>query len=105
MTPEQQRFKQAADDWIRSKLRKESGAVIGEAEMAAEYMTYFPQPGDDATVVEQKRQARAQAVRQMEIVAGPLARQATPAAARPSQSAAPASGDFVIRGVRPAGGP
>lgn len=104
MTPEQQRFKQAADDWIRAKLRKESGAVIGEAEMAAEYMTYFPQPGDDATVVEQKRQARAQAVRQMEIGAGPLTRQATPSAARPAQPA-PASGEFVIRSVRPAGGP
>jgi hypothetical protein len=42
MSPEQQKYKQAADNWIRANLRKESGAVIGADEMAAEYATYFP---------------------------------------------------------------
>lgn len=70
MTPEQQQYKQAADDWIRSKLRKESGAVIGADEMAAEYRTYFPQPGDSKQVIQQKAQARKQAEKQFEISAG-----------------------------------
>lgn len=57
-SPEYQRYQQAADDWIRAKLRKESGAVIGEEEMAAEYRNYFPQFGDSQEVIEQKRRAR-----------------------------------------------
>jgi len=58
MTPEQQRYKQAADNWIRAKLRKESGAVIGADEMKAEYETYFPMPGDSQDTIDLKAQAR-----------------------------------------------
>lgn len=65
MSPEQQLYKQAADDWIRAKLRKESGAVIGEEEMAREYETYFPQPGDTPSVIKQKEQARSTATQAM----------------------------------------
>ena len=65
MSPEQQLYKQAADDWIRAKLRKESGAVIGEEEMAREYETYFPQPGDEPQVIKQKEAARATAISAM----------------------------------------
>jgi hypothetical protein len=70
-SPEGQMAKQAADDWIRSKLRKESGAVIGEEEMEAEYKTYFPMPGDSAQVVAQKAQARQRATNAMKRNAGP----------------------------------
>ena len=69
-SPEGQMAKQAADDWIRSKLRKESGAVIGEEEMEAEYKTYFPMPGDSAQVVAQKAQARQRATDAMRRNAG-----------------------------------
>lgn len=65
MTPDQQLYKQAADDWIRAKLRKESGAVIGDEEMAREYETYFPQPGDTNQVIKQKEQARNTATQAM----------------------------------------
>jgi hypothetical protein len=58
MTPEQQQFDQAARDWIRAKLRKESGAVIGKEEEDNEYRTYFPMPGDGPEVIAQKAQAR-----------------------------------------------
>jgi hypothetical protein len=58
MTPEQQRYKQAADNWIRANLRKESGAVIGADEMESEYKTYFPMPGDDQDTIDLKAQAR-----------------------------------------------
>ena len=64
-TPQQQRYKNAADDWIRSKLRRESGAVIGEEEMESEYRTYFPQIGDTPEVVAQKKILRDRATKNM----------------------------------------
>lgn len=60
-TPDQQRYQNAADEWIRAKLRRESGAVIGEEEMASEYRIYFPQLGDRAEVRNQKRELRKRA--------------------------------------------
>jgi hypothetical protein len=65
-----QLYRQAQEDWVRSKLRRESGAVIGEDEMAREIQVYFPQPGDTPAVIEQKRQARAVAVTAMRQAAG-----------------------------------
>lgn len=70
MTPEEQQYKQAANDWIRAKLRKESGAVIGDEEMKTEYETYFPVIGDSEKVIEQKRKARKTAERAMRGIAG-----------------------------------
>jgi hypothetical protein len=70
MTPEQQQYKQAADDWIRAKLRKESGAAIGVDEMQKEYETYFPQIGDTPEVIAQKAGARAVATNAMKTSAG-----------------------------------
>jgi hypothetical protein len=72
MTPEQQRYKQAADNWIRANLRKESGAVIGADEMQAEYETYFPQPGDDPATIAQKAEARKVTTQAMIKNAGPV---------------------------------
>ncbi len=66
----QQQYEQAQMDWVRSKLRKESGAVIGEDEMAAEIRTYFPMPGDSPNKIAQKARARKQAEQQMQISAG-----------------------------------
>jgi hypothetical protein len=74
MTPEQQKYKQAADNWIRANLRKESGAVIGADEMAAEYETYFPQPGDSLDVIQQKAEARKITTQAMIKNAGPVFR-------------------------------
>lgn len=74
MTPEQQKYKQAADNWIRANLRKESGAVIGADEMAAEYETYFPQPGDSPDVIRQKAEARKITTNAMIKNAGPVFR-------------------------------
>jgi len=61
---------QAQQDWVRAKLRKESGAVIGVQEMNDEIRTYFPMPGDGPEVIAQKAAARKQAERQFEIGAG-----------------------------------
>jgi hypothetical protein len=69
-SPQEQQFKQAADDWIRAKLRKESGAAIGAEEMASEYRTYFPQVGDTTEVIAQKAYARQVATAAMRQSAG-----------------------------------
>lgn len=84
-TPQQQQYRQAQEDWVRAKLRKESGAVIGAEEMAQEIRTYFPQPGESPEVIKQKRLARDIATQAMVRGAG----NAMPSAARPS--AAPQS--------------
>lgn len=58
LSPRDQEYNQYASDWIRAKLRKESGAAIGDQEMESEYRLYFPMPGDGPQTIEQKRQAR-----------------------------------------------
>jgi hypothetical protein len=57
-SPATQQYDQAAQDWIRAKLRKESGAAIGADEMKQEYATYFPMVGDTAEKIAQKAEAR-----------------------------------------------
>ena len=69
-SPELQQYRQAADDWIRAKLRKESGAVIAASEMAKEYQIYFPQIGDSQAVISQKKAARITAENSMKISSG-----------------------------------
>lgn len=57
-SPATQQYDQAAQDWIRAKLRKESGAAIGADEMKQEYATYFPMVGDTPEKIAQKAEAR-----------------------------------------------
>lgn len=64
-SPELQKYKNAAQDWIRAKLRKESGAVIGDEEMQTEYETYFPVFGDTPEVIQQKQALRERATKGM----------------------------------------
>jgi hypothetical protein len=80
----QQVQRQQQEDWVRAKLRKESGAVIGDEEMAREIRTYFPMAGDKPAVIEQKAQSRAQAIEQMRTGAG-RAHSAEAAPVTPSQ--------------------
>lgn len=104
-TPEGQRYRQAAMDWIRAKLRKESGAQIAADEFEGEFQTYFPQPGDSPEVVEQKRAARKRAEESMAIEAGratDLAPTGTPGA-RPAPGAAEAPAAPSSAAAAPAG--
>ena len=71
MTNEQQMHRQAQEDWVRAKLRKESGAVIADEEMEREIATYFPKPGDTPQVIKQKANARDVAIQSMKKAAGP----------------------------------
>lgn len=69
LTEPEQMLLQAQRDWVRAKLRKESGAVIGPDEMASEIKQYFPQPGEGPRVIAQKKEARKRAEEQLRITA------------------------------------
>lgn len=87
--PELRQYRQAANDWIRAKLRRESGASIAPDEMQREFETYFPVYGDDPQTIQQKAEARAIATQGM-----------VEAAALPSAPAMPAGGGWSIEPVR-----
>ncbi|MEN6404380.1 MAG: hypothetical protein ABFD94_20725 [Armatimonadia bacterium] len=70
MSTEGQQYQQAAMDWIRAKLRKESGAAIGQDEAEQEYRTYFPMPGDGPEKIRQKAAARKEAMKSSRFSAG-----------------------------------
>lgn len=71
----QQKYRAAQEDWVRAKLRRESGAAIPEAEMEREIRTYFVQPGESEDVAAQKQVSREAAMQQMRIGAGRAANQ------------------------------
>jgi hypothetical protein len=64
-SPEQQQVEQAQRDFVNATLRKESGAAISNSEFDNARRQYFPQPGDDKTVIEQKRKNRELSTRGM----------------------------------------
>jgi spore germination cell wall hydrolase CwlJ-like protein len=66
-----QKLDQAKRDFINAVLRRESGASISPAEFENAEQQYFPQPGQSATVVEQKRAARETVLNGFRREAGP----------------------------------
>ncbi len=70
LVPEWAQYRQAQEEWVRAKLRKESGAVISDLEMEGEIRTYFPQPGDPASLRKQKAMSRQAAERAIAQQAG-----------------------------------
>ncbi len=86
-----QQVLQAQRDWVRAKLRLESGAVIGDEEMAEEIRTYFPQPNEDQATIDQKKQARQQAMEQVRTQGG---------RAIPADATAPSTGRTTATGVQ-----
>lgn len=60
---ELQRFDQASLNFLNSILRKESGAVISEEELAKGKEQYFPVPGDKPAVIAQKKKNRQLAIK------------------------------------------
>jgi hypothetical protein len=69
VSPAPAMYNNAQDAWIRAKLRKESGAVIGAEEMEAEKRTFFPQPNDPPEVRKQKKKLREEVEKSMEVAA------------------------------------
>ena len=84
-----QMYDQAAQDWIRAKLRKESGAAIGADEARQEYATYFPMVGDSPEKIAQKAEARRVVTEGMQKSAGKSYTPYTPLAPAPAPAAQP----------------
>jgi hypothetical protein len=89
LSEDAQSYYQAAADWVRAKLRKESGAVIATEEMETEIKTYFPMPGDSPRVIEQKRLARLQAQEGMANMGGRATKDYSKKAPTESQATQP----------------
>lgn len=70
---ERQQYDQAQRDFINAVLRRESGAVISDAEFANAEKQYFPQPGDGPKVLAQKAANRKTAIQGILRAAGPAA--------------------------------
>lgn len=62
---EQQQYEQAQRDFINSKLRQESGAVISDQEFDNARKQYFPQPWDSDEVIKQKSKNRQLVIEEM----------------------------------------
>lgn len=61
-SPEFQQLRNAELNFLTAVLRRESGAVISPSEFADGERNYFPRPGDDKTVLEQKANNRRMAI-------------------------------------------
>jgi hypothetical protein len=83
-----QAYSSAKKNWIAAQLRKESGAAISQGEYDEADRQYFPQPGDGAEVIKQKRELRKLAAESMRRSSG------HGAAAAPAASAAPQGNDL-----------
>lgn len=93
-----QQYKQAASQFITAVLRQESGAAINKSEFERYEKEFFPQPGDDASVVTQKAAARAAAIDQMKRSAGPsYARSAAESASSASSNGPPKSDATAVK--------
>ena len=71
-------YLQAADAWVRAKLRDESGAAIGVDEMKDEYATFFPQYGDTPELIAEKAKQRGILTEQMGSASGVIDSTDTP---------------------------
>jgi hypothetical protein len=57
---------QAGTEFLQAILRKDTGAAITQDETESYGRVYLPQPGDNAAVLEAKRQARIRAINALE---------------------------------------
>jgi hypothetical protein len=83
-----QLYEQARRDFINAVLRRESGAVISDAEFANAEKQYFPQPGDKPEVLKQKANNRRIALEGISRAAGSSYK---PETAAPAAAAVPAT--------------
>lgn len=87
-----QAYKQAKGDFTTAKLRKESGAAIGQGEFDKDERLYFPKPGDDEATLKQKARNR-------EIIAQGMKRSAgssyKPLVVTPPEAAGASAGKYI----------
>lgn len=70
-SPERQQIIQGQSNFVNAILRRESGAAISRSEFDNAARQYFPQPGDSAEVIAQKRENRRSAIAGIMREAGP----------------------------------
>ena len=66
-----QLYQQAAREGIAAILRKDTGAAVTKEEWNHYFPMYYPQPGDDAKAVLQKKQSREAAAHALRASSGP----------------------------------
>jgi hypothetical protein len=71
---DRQAYEQAKRSFINAQLRRESGAAIAPSEFDSAERQYFPQPGETAAIIEQKRMERQRAIEAMAREGGPAYR-------------------------------
>ncbi len=67
---DRQQLEQAQRNFVNAVLRPESGAVISEQEFDNASKQYFPQPGEGAAVIAQKRANRETKIQNLQTTAG-----------------------------------
>jgi hypothetical protein len=72
LSPKDQQAEQAQRNFINAVLRRESGATIQPYEFESANMQYFPQPGDSAEVLAQKRANRREAIEGLKKASGSM---------------------------------
>lgn len=72
LSPSERKYLNEAENFIRAKLRKESGASISTGEFAGEYERFFPMPGDTPETLAAKKDARNAEIAGMRIESGKL---------------------------------
>jgi hypothetical protein len=66
-----QQARRAADDWLMGLLRIDTGMTINNQELSRMDKAYIPQAGDNAPVIQDKREARQRAMDGIKIGLGP----------------------------------
>lgn len=92
---ERQQFEQAQRDFINAALRRESGAVISDAEFENARQQYFTQPGDSSDVITQKKENRGLVSDEFKRLGGQVSNTPTPS------TSSTASG--MVRVLNPSG--
>lgn len=101
-SPKGQQYYQAAANWVRANLRKESGAAIGVSEMDKEVRNYFPVPGDGPEVKKQKAENRKVVEQAMRTSAGRALQRTLPAAPKGGPQPGAIENGYRFKGGNPA---
>ena len=78
LSDERRQYLQAANNFIRANLRKESGAAIGVDEWKQEFINYFPQYNDDEQTIKNKEMFRNILTQNMKAAGGKSFKKITP---------------------------
>ena len=84
ISKEYEQYEQAKSQFITAILRREFGAAVTPEEFNRYDQEFFPQQGQSAEVIEQKRQARQVAIEAMKKAAGPVYSRAEHSSAEPA---------------------